>query len=286
MRIMGKVSKMQDLCGQIKSEGKTIGFVPTMGYFHEGHLSLMKRARKENDFVVASIFVNPTQFGEDEDYDIYPRDMERDVEQAKDVGVDIIFAPDVDEMYPRDYDTFVEVRELTEIMCGESRPGHFRGVTTIVCKLFNIVLPHRAYFGQKDIQQALIIKKMISELNFPLDIRILPTVREEDGLAMSSRNTYLSGEERRAALALPRSLDMARFMMENGERNCHRILSAVREIIKNEPLARVDYITLRGMDNLREMAVIEGPAVVAVAVRIGRTRLIDNLIWGEISCLG
>ncbi|NLK00410.1 MAG: pantoate--beta-alanine ligase, partial [Clostridia bacterium] len=281
MKISRKVLEMQELCEGIRSEGKKIGFVPTMGYFHRGHLSLMEAAVKENDFTAVSIFVNPTQFGENEDYDTYPRDLEGDMGQARRLGVDVIFAPHVGEMYPHGYGSYVEVEGITEIMCGASRPGHFRGVTTVVSKLFNIVLPHRVYFGQKDIQQALIIRKMISELNFPLNLRILPTIREADGLAMSSRNAYLSREERKAALVVPQSLQAALKMMEKGEKSKGNILGVVREIIEAEPRAKIDYITVRDMDTLGEVDSIEDGVVVAAAVWIGKTRLIDNITWGE-----
>jgi len=284
MQVIKKVVEMQGLCREVRMGGKTIGCVPTMGYLHEGHLSLMRRAVRENDFVVASIFVNPTQFGENEDYEIYPRDLERDIRLAREVGVDAIFAPSVDEMYPPGYSTYVEVQGLTEVMCGASRPGHFRGVTTVVTKLFNIMMPDRAYFGQKDAQQALVIRRMIRDLNFPIELRILPVVRERDGLAMSSRNVYLNEEERRAALVVPRSLERGKQLLEAGERDGNKVASAIREVIEAEPLARVDYVTVRDIENLREVGFIEEPVLVAVAVWVGRVRLIDNFVWGDHPC--
>ncbi|NLO90160.1 MAG: pantoate--beta-alanine ligase [Clostridia bacterium] len=286
MIVVTDASEMQKLCRKIKLQGKTIGLVPTMGYLHEGHLSLMRRSVEENDFTVASVFVNPTQFGENEDYDTYPRDLNRDIKLAEEVGVDAVFAPSAEEMYPIGYCTYVEVLGLTEVMCGASRPGHFRGVTTVVSKLFNITQPDRAYFGQKDAQQALVVRRMVRDLNFPLEIVILPTVREKDGLALSSRNTYLNDEERKAALVVPESLRKGKELLQSGERNAAKIIEAVKKVIENEPLARIDYVDLRDIETLREVETINGPVLVAVAVWIGKTRLIDNFVWGDYPCFG
>lgn len=269
---------MQDYYQSARSNGKTIGLVPTMGFLHEGHLSLMRHARAENDLVVVSIFVNPTQFGPKEDYKSYPRDMKRDSEMAESVGVDIIFAPSAEDMYPNVYATYVSVERLTEKMCGKSRPGHFRGVTTVVTKLFNIIRPHRAYFGQKDAQQSQVIKRMTEDLNFDIQIMVLPTIREADGLAMSSRNTYLNPEERQAALILTKSLHEAENMIKSGNRNTGIILQKMRDMIEAEPLAKIDYISIVNADTLDDLDLINGKILIALAVFIGKTRLIDNLI--------
>lgn len=256
----------------------TVGFVPTMGYLHEGHLSLVRRSRAENDFTVVSIFVNPTQFGPHEDYDRYPRDMERDLSLLEKERVDIVFAPSVEEMYPSDFGTWVNVTGITEKLEGASRPGHFRGVTTVVTKLFNIVEPTRAYFGQKDAQQALVIKKMVRDLNMNLEIVVAPTVREPDGLAMSSRNVYLNPEERQAATVLYRALCLARELYEQGERNAETLRRRMRELIEAEPRARIDYVSIASLDNLEELDRIDRPALVSLAVFLGPARLIDNII--------
>lgn len=260
-----------------RKHGKTIGLVPTMGYLHQGHLSLMERARQECDVVVISIFVNPTQFGEGEDFDEYPRDLERDAGLAESVGVDAIFAPPVEEMYPGGYCTYVNVEKLTDVMCGASRPGHFRGVCTVVSKLFNIIQPHKAFFGQKDAQQAIVIKRMVKDLNIPVEVITCPIVREEDGLAMSSRNVYLNPRERKAALVLSRSLALARQMIKQGERDRRKVQEAMQNLIEQEPLAKIDYIAIREGENLAEIDDLHGKVLIALAVRIGKTRLIDNM---------
>jgi pantoate--beta-alanine ligase len=252
--------------------------VPTMGYLHEGHLELMRRAKEQCDIVVASIFVNPTQFGPNEDYDRYPRDLKRDAEMAGGVGVDAIFNPPAEEMYPAGYCTYVDVERITDKLCGLSRPGHFRGVATVVTKLFNIVQPDYAYFGQKDAQQALVIKRMARDLNMDLEVVIVPTVREQDGLAMSSRNLYLEPDQRRAALVLSRGLERARQLVLEGERNPAKIRQLVTDMIKAEPLAEIDYVDLYSYPDLEPMERMEGSALLALAVKIGRTRLIDNAI--------
>ena len=249
-----------------------------MGFLHEGHLSLMRRARAENDLVVVSIFVNPTQFGPTEDYKEYPRDLQSDSTMAAEVGVDVIFAPSAEDMYPEEYATFVNVEGITEKMCGASRPGHFRGVTTIVAKLFNLVQPHRAYFGQKDAQQTVVIRRMAADLNFGVEVVVMPTVREDDGVAMSSRNKYLNHDERRAALALSRSIRMAKSLVESGQRDAAEIHRRMSDMIEAEPLAQIDYISIVNADTLADVDVVKGKTLIAMAVFIGETRLIDNVV--------
>jgi pantoate--beta-alanine ligase len=270
-------SAIQHQCMSLRRAGKTIGFVPTMGAFHEGHISLMRRARADNDIVVVSIFVNPIQFGRGEDFDNYPRDLHGDLAQAERVGVDLVFVPSVEAIYPKGFQTYVDVAELTEGLCGASRPGHFRGVTTVVTKLFNLVRPHRAYFGQKDYQQSAVVRRLVADLNMDLEVVLLPTVREADGLAMSSRNIRLTPEERRAASVLHASLGRAKERIRAGERSAKAILKEVRGLIETEPLARIDYVTLCHPDTLQPLDRVEGPALIALAVRFGDTRLIDNL---------
>jgi len=248
-----------------------------MGYLHEGHLSLVRAARRENDMVVMSIFVNPTQFGPGEDLDRYPRDLYRDMELAEKAGVDGIFAPSVEEMYPEGYSTYVEVEGLSRVLCGASRPGHFRGVATVVSKLFNIIQPHRAYFGLKDYQQALIIKRMVEDLNFPVEIVTLPTVREPDGLALSSRNQYLTLEERAKALSLYRSLKRGEEMILKGIRQVQAIKEAMaQELLKHE--VKIDYVEVCNPENLSPLEEVGDRALLAVAAWVGSTRLIDNLV--------
>jgi pantoate--beta-alanine ligase len=272
------VQEMNSVALSLRAEGKSVGFVPTMGYFHEGHLSLMRAARTDNDIVVVSHLVNPIQFGPDEDLDRYPRDINRDVELAMGVGVDLLFAPEVGEIYPEGFCTRIVVQGLSDKLCGESRSNHFQGVTTVVGKLFNIIQPHRAYFGLKDFQQTVVIRRMVQNLNFDLEIVTLPTVREEDGLAMSSRNSYLSPEERNAALSLKDSLDLAVNQIREGEQRADRIRGGIRERIGQEKLARIDYVSVSDPENLDEVTVIEGEVVVSMAVFIGETRLIDNVL--------
>lgn len=279
MEVITKIRDMQERSSRLRRDGKIIGFVPTMGAFHEGHLSLMRAARKENDVVVVSIFVNPIQFGQDEDYDRYPRDLETDKALAQEVGVDIIFSPTTDEMYPSGYLTYIEVERLSGLLCGRWRPGHFRGVTTVVAKLFNIVAPHRAYFGEKDWQQSIIIKRMVEDLNYGIEIKVLPIVRDEDGVALSSRNTYLNEDERRAARVLNLSLKMADRLLREGERDAGRIIDEVKGMINKEGLARIEYVSVCDPETLEEIKTIENNALIAMAVRIGGARLIDNLVW-------
>ena len=278
MKIIKSCTEIQSFCNSARLDGKTIGFVPTMGFLHEGHLSLMRRSRAENDLSVISIFVNPTQFGPSEDYDAYPRDLERDSKMAESVGVDVIFTPEVKNMYPNGYSTFVNVEGLTNKMCGISRPTHFRGVTTVVSKLFNLVRPTRAYFGQKDAQQAIVIKRMTEDLNFDIQIIVMPIVREQDGLAMSSRNKYLNPEERQAALVLSQSLFLAQKLINQGNTDVKDIYNLIRDKILSEPLARIDYIAIVNANNLEEVDKIEKNTLIALAVFIGKTRLIDNII--------
>lgn len=249
-----------------------------MGAFHEGHVSLMRRARADNDVVVVSIFVNPIQFGHGEDFDSYPRDVNSDLAQAERAGVDLVFAPPVEAIYPKGFRTYVEVTELTERLCGASRPGHFRGVTTVVAKLFNLIRPHRAYFGQKDYQQSVTVRRLAADLNFDLDIVVLPTVREADGLAMSSRNVRLTTSQRRAASVLYASLSRAEEQIRAGEHSAEAIIENIRAMIEVEPLARIDYVVLCDPETLQPLDRIESPALVALAVRFGETRLIDNLL--------
>ncbi|MDH7482027.1 MAG: pantoate--beta-alanine ligase [Armatimonadota bacterium] len=278
MLILHTINEAREYIANARREGKKIGLVPTMGYFHEGHLSLMRRARVENDVVVVSLFVNPTQFGPNEDFARYPRDVERDARLAEGVGVDVIFNPSVEEMYPEGYATFVSVEGITETLEGEFRPGHFRGVATVVLKLFNILPADRAYFGLKDYQQLLVVKKMVNDLNLPIEIVPMPIIREEDGLAMSSRNTYLNNEERRAAVVLYKALQYANELVKSGLTDGKRLEHEVEEYIRKEPLARIDYVAVRDPDNLAPVVEISKPVVLLLAVRIGSTRLIDNAV--------
>lgn len=265
---------------ELRGDSRRIGLVPTMGALHEGHLSLMGRAREMCDTVVVSIFVNPAQFGPNEDFDRYPRDLARDAELAFTRGVDFIFAPAPDDMYPEGFSTYVGVESLSEKLEGMSRPDHFRGVTTVVNKLLNIVHPHFAFFGRKDAQQVIIIKRMARELAMDVEIVVGPTVREEDGLALSSRNVYLSADERRAATVLRRSLERARTLSNGGERDSTRIISSMRALIEAEPLARIDYVAITDTNRLNAVETIppDAPTLISLAVFIGKTRLIDNIV--------
>jgi pantoate--beta-alanine ligase len=255
----------------------TVGFVPTMGYLHEGHLTLVKQARKENSVVIASIYVNPAQFGPDEDLGAYPRDLDRDLELLQKEGTDIVFVPSDDDMYPAGFGSWVDVEKVTGRLEGASRPGHFRGVATVVAKLFNIIQPTRAYFGQKDAQQVVVIKKMVNDLNMNLIVVVVPTVRESDGLAMSSRNIYLNAKERQAATILFKSLTLARQLYRSGERDAEKIRRQTTLLIQKEPLARIDYVSIASADTLEELDLLDRPAVASLAIKIGRTRLIDNM---------
>ena len=278
MRTVTTIAGMKAAVAELRARGRTIGFVPTMGYLHEGHLSLVRECRKSTDVIIVSIFVNPLQFGPQEDFRRYPRDPERDASLLEKEGVDILFLPEDREVYPHGFRTSVEVAGLQDKLCGRSRPGHFRGVTTVVLKLFNIVRPDCAFFGQKDAQQVFILRRMAEDLNVGVDIRVMPIVRDPDGLALSSRNSYLSAEERRAALVLFRSLEEARRMYENGERAASQIRERLLRLIAAEPLARIDYVDIVDPGSLDPVEKVKGEALVALAVYVGKTRLIDNTI--------
>lgn len=280
MKVVHTIQEVRDFVKSQRAEGKSIGFVPTMGYLHEGHMSLMKRAGEENDVVVASIFVNPMQFGPNEDLDSYPRDLDHDAKLCEEVGVSLIFNPEPEEMYAPDFTTFVDMNGVTKELCGKSRPVHFRGVCTVVNKLFNIVTPDRAYFGQKDAQQLAVIKRMVRDLNMDIQIVGCPIVREEDGLAKSSRNTYLSAEERKAALVLSRAIRLGEQMAKEGEKDAARIEKAMRETIEAEPLAKIDYVSIVDAVSIEPIQQLQGEILGAIAVYIGKTRLIDNFMMG------
>lgn len=278
MKVVHTIKEVRDFVKEQRAEGKSIGFVPTMGYLHEGHLSLMKRAKEENDVVVASIFVNPMQFGPNEDLDSYPRDLEHDAKLCEGVGVGLIFNPKPEEMYAPDFTTFVDMNGVTKELCGKSRPIHFRGVCTVVNKLFNIVTPDRAYFGQKDAQQLAVIKRMVRDLNMDIQIVGCPIVREEDGLAKSSRNTYLSEEERKAALVLNRAIRLGEQMAKDGEKDAAKIEAAMTVEINAEPLAKIDYVSIVDAVSIEPVKTLQGEILGAIAVYIGKTRLIDNFM--------
>jgi pantoate--beta-alanine ligase len=281
MKIITDIQEMQRLALAERSAGNTIAFVPTMGYLHEGHASLMREGRRRGKVLVASIFVNPTQFGAGEDFAAYPRDLERDSKIAAECGVDVIFAPAAAQMYPGGYQTHVEVERLSLPLCGAGRPGHFRGVTTVVAKLFNIVQPHTALFGKKDYQQLAVIRMMTSDLNIPVEIIGMPIVREADGLAMSSRNVYLSEAERSSSLCLSRSISVAREAYRAGERKTSVLKEKVLAVIGAESCANVEYADFRDGDSLEEVNKADERTLLALAVRMGKTRLIDNCILGE-----
>lgn len=277
MEIIRSPKIMQKICTGVKKQGKIIGFVPTMGYFHEGHLSLVRVAKKKSDVLVVSIFVNPTQFGPKDDFKRYPKDLKRDKRLLKEIGCDFLFVPDIKNMYPEGYDTYVEVENLTRLLEGASRPEHFKGVTTIVAKLFNIVQPDIAVFGQKDFQQAVVIKRMVKDLNFFVKIIVAPTIREKSGLALSSRNMYLSFEEKKQALVLYQSLNLAKKMIESGERDSRRIKNRMRRLIQEKPRAKIDYIAINDLETLKPLKEVKGDVLISLAVRVGKTRLIDNI---------
>ncbi len=277
MTIVHTVEEVRKIVKDWKMHGLSVGFVPTMGYLHEGHKSLIQKSVLENNRTVVSIFVNPIQFAPNEDLESYPRDLERDSALCKITGADLIFNPSPSEMYLEDFCTGVQVDNLTEGLCGKTRPTHFKGVCTVVTKLFNIVCPDNAYFGEKDAQQLAVIKRMVRDLNMDINIVGCPIIREEDGLAKSSRNTYLNPEERKAALVLSRSLSMAKKQIENGERCSAEIIKTIREEIEKEPLAKIDYVEICDSLSLENVEKIEKSVLVAIAVYIGKTRLIDNL---------
>ena len=277
MEIISTVGELQNKIKDWKKEGQTIGLVPTMGFLHEGHLSLVRGARQGNDRTAVSIFVNPKQFGPAEDYQVYPRDFNRDAVLLEKEGVDLVFYPPVEDMYPAGYKTYVEVEDLENKLCGRSRPGHFRGVCTVVLKLFNLIQPDEAYFGWKDAQQVLILKKMVEDLNLTVKIRPMPLIREKDGLALSSRNVYLNSQERKAALVLYHSLELAERLIKTGERQAAKIRQQMIDLISAEPLARIDYAEIVDFETLEPLETVEREALIALAVYFGKTRLIDNL---------
>ena len=278
MKLVATIEDMRAAVREFKSAGEAVGFVPTMGFLHEGHLSLVRASRAGADRTVVSIFVNPTQFGPGEDLGRYPRDLDRDRAMLEREGVDVLFHPSPEEIYPAGFKTTVEVHDLQDRLCGRSRPGHFRGVCTVVTKLFQNVRPDVAFFGQKDAQQAVIIRRMTRDMDLDVDVIVLPTVREPDGLAMSSRNSRLSAEERRAALVLVQGLELARTRCEAGEKDAAKVADAVRALIGREPLARIDYVEVVDPEDLSPVGRIEGEALIALAVFIGTTRLIDNTV--------
>ena len=275
MKVIETIDEMRRLRQQL---AEPVGFVPTMGYLHEGHLSLVRRARAENPSLVVSIFVNPAQFGPREDFKTYPRDNERDLSLLEKEKTDIVFMPSMAEMYPPRFNSWVEVGEITERLEGASRPAFFRGVTTVVAKLFNIVQPTRAYFGQKDAQQAIVVKKMVADLNMNVEIVTLPTVREPDGLAMSSRNAYLNPEQRQAATVLYRALTLAQRLWLQGERDAEHLRQQMRAVIQKQALATIDYVSIADAETLDELDTVKSPALASMAVKIGDTRLIDNIV--------
>lgn len=277
MQVTTTVEETRKLVKNWKKEGKTIGLVPTMGFLHEGHASLIRRCREENDIVVVSDFVNPTQFGPTEDLEAYPRDFKRDSELCESLGADLIFHPEPKDMY-HDPHAYVSIDTLSDTLCGKTRPIHFKGVCTVVSKLFNIVAPDRAYFGQKDAQQLAIIRKMVQDLNFDIQIVGCPIIREEDGLAKSSRNTYLSAEERKAALILSKTIFMGQKMVEEGETDAVKLVEAMKKNIETEPLAKIDYVKAVDGLTMQQVTELKSPALVAMAVYIGKTRLIDNFM--------
>ncbi|MGQ9832215.1 MAG: pantoate--beta-alanine ligase [Candidatus Villigracilaceae bacterium] len=274
------VSTLEELRSARRFFDEPVGFVPTMGFLHEGHLALVRRAREECAAVIVSIFVNPTQFGPNEDLEKYPRDLERDIRLLDEAGAHLLWTPTPEVMYPPGYQTWVEVQDLTRRLEGAVRPGHFRGVTTVVAKLFNAVQPQKAYFGQKDAQQAAVIRRMTHDLNFPIEIVVCPTVREADGLAMSSRNTYLNPQERQAATVLYRALNAARNAYEAGERDAATLRRIMSETIRSEPLAQEQYVSCADFETLEELERVDGKALLSMAVFVGKTRLIDNLVLG------
>ena len=278
MKVVGTIKEVRELVKEWKQNGETVGFVPTMGYLHEGHGSLITKARENNDKVVVSIFVNPMQFGPTEDLDSYPRDLEKDSKFCESLGADLIFHPEPEEMYHEDFSSYVDMSVLTEELCGLSRPVHFRGVCTVVTKLFNIVQPDNAYFGQKDAQQLAIIKHMVQDLNMDINVVGCPIVREEDGLAKSSRNTYLSTEERKAALILSKTVKLAKELIDAGEKDADVVVAKMKENIETEPMAKTDYVKAVNGLTMQQQKEIKAPMLIAMAVYIGKTRLIDNMI--------
>ena len=278
MQVVKTVKEVRNIVAAWRKEGLSVGLVPTMGYLHEGHQSLIRKSAEQNDRTVVSVFVNPIQFAPTEDLDAYPRDLERDKKAVEEAGGNLIFHPEPSEMYPEHFTSFIDTTETTELLCGAVRPIHFRGVCTVVGKLFNIVTPDRAYFGQKDAQQLATIRRFVRDLNFGIEIVACPIVREEDGLAKSSRNTYLNAEERQAALVLSQSLKKGMELIENGERDAKVVIETIKANLEKETLARVDYVEVVDFENIQRVETISGETLVAIAVYIGKTRLIDNFI--------
>lgn len=278
MQVVKTIKEVREIVKEWKKEGLCVGLVPTMGYLHEGHESLIVKSVSQNDRTVVSVFVNPIQFGPTEDLEAYPRDLERDKALVERAGGDLIFNPEPSEMYPSHFTSFIDTTETTELLCGAVRPIHFRGVCTVVGKLFNIVAPNRAYFGQKDAQQLATIRRFVRDLDFDIEIIPCPIIREEDGLAKSSRNTYLNPEERQAALILSKSLKKGKEAIENGEKDVKKVISIITESLQTEPMARIDYVEVVDFENIQRIEKIEGETLVAIAVYIGKTRLIDNFI--------
>ena len=275
MQVVKTITEIRALRQNLKG---SVGFVPTMGFLHEGHLALVRRAKTEDSVVAVSIYVNPTQFGPREDFGAYPRDMDRDLELLRKEGTDIVFVPSDGEMYPTGFGSWVDVEKVTERLEGAARPGHFRGVATVVAKLFNIVQPTRAYFGQKDAQQVVVIKRMVADLDMNVEVVIVPTVRESDGLAMSSRNVYLSAQERHAAAILFKALTLARESGKGGEKDAEKIRRQMTSLVRKEPLAQIDYVSIADANTLEELDLLDRPALASLAVKIGKTRLIDNIL--------
>lgn len=278
MRVVTTVDELRQCVAAARQMGKAVGLVPTMGFLHAGHAALIRQAAVECGFVVVSIFVNPTQFGPREDFHSYPRDLPRDLQTCGGAGAHLVFAPTATDVYPAGFGTYVEVAGISDVMCGASRPGHFRGVATVVAKLFGMVQPDTAYFGQKDYQQTLVIRRMTADLNIPVDVVVMPTVRHPDGLAMSSRNTYLNTAERAAATVLFRALQAAQAAIDAGERDAAKLRDRLLAVLAGEPLAELDYLAIADPLTLEALRTIDGAALVALAVRIGRTRLIDNML--------
>jgi pantoate--beta-alanine ligase len=285
IKIIQSLKQMRAYSESLRLRGQKIAFVPTMGYFHNGHLSLMSEGRRRGDCLIISIYVNPTQFGPGEDFERYPRDFERDRRLAEGVGVDIIFYPENSEMYPPHFQSFVNVAKVTKNLCGMSRPGHFKGVTTVCAKLFNIVKPHVTIFGKKDFQQLTVIKRMVQDLNMDMEVIGMPTVREHDGLAMSSRNIYLIEKERDSALSLSRSLRLAKEMYDEGERKASTILERISTFIEGHPHTRIDYAKICNTTPLEDIEYLEEESVLALAVRVSSTRLIDNYVFGDVTAV-
>lgn len=278
MKLVHTIKEVREYINEWRKEGKSIGLVPTMGYLHEGHQSLIAASVRENDKTVVSVFVNPTQFGPNEDFEAYPRDIEKDSALCEETGADLIFNPQAEEMYPEGFCSYANITGLSDALCGKSRPIHFKGVCTVVSKLFNIVTPDKAYFGEKDAQQLAIIRRMVRDMNYQLEIVGCPIIREEDGLAKSSRNTYLNNQERQAALVLSKSIFAGRKMVEEGEKDANKIISCMKDIISSEKLANIDYVEMVNMDTMKNIDTVSGNVLCAIAVYIGKTRLIDNFI--------